>query len=76
MKNFNPADRIQDLQYFGEFGGVNLYIPFIKNSKVRDRFILSVINMVDAGKELSGSLVIEALKEAAPERIPLLFTTL
>ncbi|WP_270681982.1 Mor transcription activator family protein [Aeromonas sp. QDB51] len=51
-----------------EFGGVNIYIPFIKNSKVRDRFILSVINMVDAGKELSGSLVIEALKEAAPER--------
>jgi len=23
MKNFNPADKIQDLQYFGEFGGVN-----------------------------------------------------
>jgi methionine-gamma-lyase len=23
MKNFNPADNIQDLQYFGEFGGVN-----------------------------------------------------
>ena len=23
MDQFNPADRIQDLQYFGEFGGVN-----------------------------------------------------
>lgn len=23
MKDFNPADNIQDLQYFGEFGGVN-----------------------------------------------------
>lgn len=23
MKKFKPADRIQDLQYFGEFGGVN-----------------------------------------------------
>ncbi|MBW7838823.1 MAG: aminotransferase class V-fold PLP-dependent enzyme [Chitinophagaceae bacterium] len=23
MKNFHPADKIQDLQYFGEFGGVN-----------------------------------------------------
>ena len=23
MKNFNPVDNIQDLQYFGEFGGVN-----------------------------------------------------
>ncbi|MCO6501373.1 MAG: aminotransferase class I/II-fold pyridoxal phosphate-dependent enzyme [Vicingus serpentipes] len=23
MSNFNPADNIQDLQYFGEFGGVN-----------------------------------------------------
>lgn len=23
MKKFNPADKIQDLQYFGEFGGVN-----------------------------------------------------
>ena len=29
MKNFNPADRIQDLQYFGEFGGVN---PSISDS--------------------------------------------
>ena len=32
MNNFNPADKIQDLQYFGEFekgiskkGGENLY---------------------------------------------------
>ncbi len=23
MKNFHPVDKIQDLQYFGEFGGVN-----------------------------------------------------
>ena len=23
MSNFNPADKIQDLQYFGEYGGVN-----------------------------------------------------
>ncbi|HEY0045999.1 MAG TPA: aminotransferase class I/II-fold pyridoxal phosphate-dependent enzyme [Flavobacterium sp.] len=29
MKDFNPADRIQDLQYFGEFGGVN---PSISDS--------------------------------------------
>ncbi len=29
MKNFNSADHIQDLQYFGEFGGVN---PSISDS--------------------------------------------
>jgi methionine-gamma-lyase len=29
MKKFNPADNIQDLQYFGEFGGVN---PSISDS--------------------------------------------
>src|SRR6187551_227762 len=29
MDKFNPADRIQDLQYFGEFGGVN---PSISDS--------------------------------------------
>ncbi len=29
MNNFNPADAIQDLQYFGEFGGVN---PSISDS--------------------------------------------
>ena len=29
MANFNPADNIQDLQYFGEFGGVN---PSISDS--------------------------------------------
>jgi methionine-gamma-lyase len=29
MNNFNPADSIQDLQYFGEFGGVN---PSISDS--------------------------------------------
>lgn len=29
MKSFNPADKIQDLQYFGEFGGVN---PSISDS--------------------------------------------
>jgi methionine-gamma-lyase len=29
MKTFNPADKIQDLQYFGEFGGVN---PSISDS--------------------------------------------
>lgn len=29
MKEFNPADKIQDLQYFGEFGGVN---PSISDS--------------------------------------------
>lgn len=29
MKDFNPADRIQDLQYFGEFGGIN---PSISDS--------------------------------------------
>ena len=29
MDQFNPADRIQDLQYFGEFGGVN---PSISDS--------------------------------------------
>ncbi|OOV29713.1 cystathionine beta-lyase [Flavobacterium sp. LM5] len=29
MKHFNPADNIQDLQYFGEFGGVN---PSISDS--------------------------------------------
>lgn len=29
MRKFNPADKIQDLQYFGEFGGVN---PSISDS--------------------------------------------
>lgn len=29
MNNFNPVDKIQDLQYFGEFGGVN---PSISDS--------------------------------------------
>ena len=29
MSTFNPADQIQDLQYFGEFGGVN---PSISDS--------------------------------------------
>jgi methionine-gamma-lyase len=29
MSTFNPADNIQDLQYFGEFGGVN---PSISDS--------------------------------------------
>jgi methionine-gamma-lyase len=29
MSNFHPADKIQDLQYFGEFGGVN---PSISDS--------------------------------------------
>jgi len=29
MKNFNPVNKIQDLQYFGEFGGVN---PSISDS--------------------------------------------
>lgn len=29
MQDFNPADKIQDLQYFGEFGGVN---PSISDS--------------------------------------------
>ena len=29
MSTFNPADKIQDLQYFGEFGGVN---PSISDS--------------------------------------------
>ena len=29
MSKFNPADKIQDLQYFGEFGGVN---PSISDS--------------------------------------------
>jgi methionine-gamma-lyase len=29
MQDFNPADQIQDLQYFGEFGGVN---PSISDS--------------------------------------------
>lgn len=29
MEKFNPADKIQDLQYFGEFGGVN---PSISDS--------------------------------------------
>ena len=29
MNNFHPADKIQDLQYFGEFGGVN---PSISDS--------------------------------------------
>ena len=29
MSNFNPADNIQDIQYFGEFGGVN---PSISDS--------------------------------------------
>lgn len=29
MKDFNPADNVQDLQYFGEFGGVN---PSISDS--------------------------------------------
>jgi methionine-gamma-lyase len=39
MKNFNPADQIQDLQYFGEFGGVN---PSITDS--------STFTFLQAGK--------------------------
>lgn len=51
-----------------EFGGVNLYLPFIKNRNIRERFILSVIKTVDSGTGLSSALVIEALKEASPEK--------
>jgi methionine-gamma-lyase len=32
---FNPADNIQDLQYFGEFGGVN---PSISDSSIHFPF--------------------------------------
>ena len=39
MKNFKPADQIQDLQYFGEFGGVN---PSITDS--------STFTFLQAGK--------------------------
>lgn len=42
--NFNPADKIQDLQYFGEFGGVNPSISdsstytFLSAKKMFDTF--------------------------------------
>ena len=39
MNNFKPADQIQDLQYFGEFGGVN---PSITDS--------STFTFLQAGK--------------------------
>lgn len=39
MSNFNPAEQIQDLQYFGEFGGVN---PSITDS--------STFTFLQAGK--------------------------
>jgi hypothetical protein len=50
MKNFNPADNIQDLQYFGEFGGVN---PSISDSSTytfyrRKRSILLKVIWKDA----------------------------
>lgn len=44
MKNFNPAEQIQDLQYFGEFGGVNPSISdsstftFLKAGKMEELF--------------------------------------
>lgn len=43
MKQFNPADKIQDLQYFGEFGGVN---PSISDSSTYT--FLSAKTMFDA----------------------------
>ena len=44
MAEFNPADHIQDLQYFGEFGGVNPSITdsstytFLKAGKMEEIF--------------------------------------
>lgn len=44
MNNFNPAEQIQDLQYFGEFGGVNPSITdsstftFLKAGKMEELF--------------------------------------
>lgn len=44
MEHFNPADKIQDLQYFGEFGGVNPSISdsstytFLSAKKMFDTF--------------------------------------
>jgi methionine-gamma-lyase len=46
MDNFNPADNIQDLQYFGEFGGVN---PSISDSSTYT--FLSAKTMFDTLKE-------------------------
>lgn len=43
MNKFNPADQIQDLQYFGEFGGVN---PSISDSSTYT--FLSAKTMFDA----------------------------
>jgi hypothetical protein len=37
MENFNAANAIQDLQYFGEFGGVN---PSISDSSTYTFFLL------------------------------------
>lgn len=51
-----------------EFGGVNLYLPFINNSKSREKFISSVIRIAESGTDLSGPLVIEALRDAVPEK--------
>jgi len=42
MMNFNPADQIQDLQYFGEFGGVN---PSISDSSTYT--FLAAKSMID-----------------------------
>ncbi len=39
---FNPADHIQDLQYFGEFGGVN---PSISDSSTYT--FLAAKSMID-----------------------------
>jgi methionine-gamma-lyase len=47
MDNFNPADNIQDLQYFGEFGGVN---PSISDSSTFT--FLSAKTMFDTLKEI------------------------
>jgi hypothetical protein len=47
MDNFNPADNIQDLQYFGEFGGVN---PSISDSSTYT--FLSAKTMFDTLKEI------------------------
>jgi methionine-gamma-lyase len=49
MDNFNPADNIQDLQYFGEFGGVN---PSISDSSTYT--FLSAKTMFDTLKEIEG----------------------
>ena len=52
MKKHKPADKIQDLQYFGEFGGVN---PSISDSSTYT--FLSAKTMFDTFEEIQMDVI-------------------